>query len=174
MKDEEDEFHRFLRDEMSKKQDPWFVAMHTDSPGHAQTSGRLRENETELYVERLTKALGYMEDDVENIVRNNPEAVIVILSDHGPFLKGGITGEGDKVDELTIRDVYGTLIAIRWPDKKRAEKYDTRLIVNQDIFPVIFAYLADSPEPLELMVKEKKVRLNGHIFLDNGRFSPIK
>jgi hypothetical protein len=73
-----------------------------------------------------------------------------------------------------IRDRFGTLVAIRWPDPERAAKYDRNLLVNQDIFPVVFAYLADSPEPLDLMIKEKKAVLKGHTFLDNGVFFPAK
>ncbi|MDR2176192.1 MAG: hypothetical protein LBO82_09705, partial [Synergistaceae bacterium] len=55
---------------------------------------------------------------------------------------------------------------------ERAAKYDKDLLVNQDIFPVVFAYLADSLEPLKLMIKEKKAIFKGHAFLDNGVFAP--
>ncbi len=50
-----------------------------------------------------------------------------------------------------IWDRIGTLVAVRWPDALRAEKYDSDLTLNQDLFAVIFAYLADDPRPLELM-----------------------
>jgi hypothetical protein len=37
---------------------------------------------------------------------------------------------------------------------------------------VVFSYLADSPEPLELMIKNKKAVLKNHVFIDNGVFIP--
>ena len=48
-------------------------------------------------------------------------------------------------------DRIGTMVAVRWPDPARAAKYDQNLTLNQDLFPVIFSYLADDPAPLELM-----------------------
>ncbi|MDD4278036.1 MAG: hypothetical protein PHT37_09140, partial [Candidatus Cloacimonetes bacterium] len=50
-----------------------------------------------------------------------------------------------------IWDRIGTMIAIHWPNPEIAAKYDQDLTVNQDIFAVMLAYLADSPEPLELL-----------------------
>jgi hypothetical protein len=43
-------------------------------------------------------------------------------------------------------------------------------LVNQDIFPAVFAYLADSETPLDLMVKEKKSVIKERVFIDNGVF----
>jgi hypothetical protein len=170
-------YHAFLREKMAVKKDPWVTAMHAGSPGHAQLSGKLLPNETEFYLMRLNKALNYMKEDIKAIRENNPSAIIVILGDHGPYL----TGDGrptlddyspQEITELMIRDRFGTLVAIHWPDRERAEKYDGELRVNQDIFPVVFAYLADSYEPLKLMIKEKKAILKNHAFLDNGVFVP--
>jgi hypothetical protein len=172
----EDSYHEFLRSTMAVKSGPWFTAMHGDLPGHSQNSGRLLPNETELFAERLDEALTYMREDIRTILDNNPSAVIVVLGDHGPYL----TGDGDRlvdylpedISELMIRDRFGTLVAIRWPNPERAERYDDDLITNQDIFPVIFAYLSDSPEPLKMMIGEKKVTYKNHVFIDNGTFIP--
>jgi hypothetical protein len=172
----ESTYHEFLRSKMAVKSGPWFTAMHAGLPGHSQNSGKLLPNETELFIGRFNEALKYMEGDIRTILENDPSAVIVILGDHGPYL----TGDGinltrylpEDISELMIRDRYGTLVAIRWPDRVRAEKYDKDLIVNQDIFPVVFSYLADSPEPLKLMIKNKKAVLKNHVFIDNGVFMP--
>jgi hypothetical protein len=172
----EDSYHEFLRDVMAVKEGPWVTAMHAGLPGHSQNSGKLLPNETELFVDRLNQALSHMREDIRAIRENDPSAVIVILGDHGPYL----TGDGmlladympEDITELMIRDRFGTLVAIRWPDPERASKYDSELLTNQDIFPVVFAYLADSDEPLQLMVKEKKAMLKGRVWLDNGTFIP--
>jgi hypothetical protein len=42
------------------------------------------------------------------------------------------------------------MVAIRWPDKDKAARSDASLITNQDVFPIVFAYLMDDPFPLSL------------------------
>jgi hypothetical protein len=169
-------YHDFLRNTMSVKQGPWFTSMHVWLPGHSQNSGKLLPNETELYIERMNAALPRIEEDISAILKNKPSAVVIIIGDHGPYLTGDGTALNgyplEEISELMIRDRFGTLVAIRWPDPERAAKYDKDLLVNQDIFPVVFAYLADSPGPLELMIKAKKAVFKGHTFLDNGVFLP--
>jgi hypothetical protein len=171
----DESFHEFLRNSAVAKEGPWFTAVHYDHPGHSQNSGTLLPNETELFVERYVKALAEMEKDIEAILIDKPSSIIIIMGDHGPYL----TGDGfhlvnyslDEITELMIRDRFGTLVAIRWPDPERASKYDANLLINQDIFPVVFAYLADSDTPLDLMVKEKKVVMKDRVFIDNGVFT---
>jgi hypothetical protein len=173
---EDDDFHYFFRETAVLKEGPWFTAMHVDMPGHAQISGKLLPNETELFINRYKKTLPDIRGDIEAILENKPSSIIIVMGDHGPHL----TGDGrvlvnylpEDITELMIRDRFGTLVAIRWPDPERADKYDDDLIMNQDIFPVVFAYLADSDEPLRLMVKEKKAILKNHVFIDNGLFIP--
>jgi hypothetical protein len=117
-----------------------------------------------------------MQMDITTIRQKNPDAIIIVLGDHGPYLTGDglhLTGYApEDITELMIRDRFGTLIAIHWPDPERAAKYDKDLLVNQDIFPVVFAYLADSYEPLKLMIENKKAIYKDHVFIDNGVFIP--
>jgi hypothetical protein len=173
----DESFHEFLRGTAVKKEGSWFTAAHYNLPGHSQNLGALRPDETEVFVERYVEALAEMGKDIEAILINKPSAIIILIGDHGPYL----TGDGfqwnplsnyplDEITELMIRDRFGTLVAIRWPDPERASKYDANLLVNQDIFPVVFAYLADSEKPLDLMVKEKKSVIKERVFIDNGVF----
>lgn len=172
----EDEFHSFLQKEMAPKKEPWFVTMHVGRPGHSQNSGKLLPNETDLFIDRLNKCMPDIKMDIETIRRENPQAIIIVLGDHGPYLTGdGLDLAGyapEDITELMIRDRFGTLVAIHWPDPKRAAKYDKNLLVNQDIFPVVFAYLADLEEPLSLMIKNKKAVYKDHVFINNGTFIP--
>ncbi len=83
-------------------------------------------NETELWIERFEEGLELIERDFELIERYDPEAIAIALGDHGQ-----------------------SLLAVRWADAERAAKYDGAIVTNQDVFPVVFAYLADDEAWLE-------------------------
>jgi hypothetical protein len=165
-------FHKFLRENAVYKQGPWFTAMHVSLPGHASTSAERRSDEAERFIGRFYGVLPDMRRDIDSILAAKPDSVIIVIGDHGPWIIGKDAllsdYQTDGITEPMIRDRFGTLVAIRWPDADRAAKYDSNLLINQDIFPVVFAYLADSPKPLELMVKEKKAIFRDRVFLDNG------
>jgi hypothetical protein len=172
------DFHEYIRAAAADRDGLWFTTMHAHLPGHSQNSGKLLPNETELFIERYNTVLPVISKDIEAILDNKPDSVVIVIGDHGPQ----ITGDGfmlngysfDEITELMIRDRFGTLIAIRWPDAERAAKYDSNLLMNHDIFPVVFAYLADSPEPLELMLKNKKLVFKDMVFLNNGVWAGSK
>jgi hypothetical protein len=158
-----------------------FVVCHFDLPGHSQNSGKLLPNETQLFIERYQKALKQMKGDLAAILKHDPNALIIITGDHGPYLTGDGAGLASykisEITELMIRDRLGTFVSIRWPDPQRARKYDKKLLVNQDIFPVVWAYLCDSVKPLQLLVQNRDGyfhwghgRFRGHVFIKDGVF----
>ena len=130
-----------------------FVLSHDEeAPGHSQNSGTCLPDETERWIEQLRLAVNIMRDDFSAIEEHDPHAIVVAMSDHGPFLTGDCyflrDRDLDEITELEILDRYRTLVAIRWPDSEKASKYDGDLLLNQDIFPVVFSYLYDLPVPL--------------------------
>lgn len=161
-----------------------FVVCHFRYPGHSQNSGKLLPNETELYLNRLKKALDQMDTDLKTILDHDPNAIIIVYGDHGPYLTGDGVGLKDyelsEVSELMIRDRIGTLVSIKWPNLDRARKYDHALRVNQDIFPVIFSYICNSDKPLQLLIKNTKgyfeweTKWQNHVFIDGGIFQKVK
>lgn len=135
---------------------PSFVYMHDLLPGHSQNSGACLPNETELFRERLIQANYQMKQDVETIIQNDPDAVIIVAGDHGPYLTKNCKKTGSHYDiaeisRLDIQDRFGTFLAIKWPTEDFSE-YDD-ITVMQDIFPVIFAYLFEDDELLEAKVE---------------------
>ena len=127
---------------------PRFIDMHTSIPSHSQNSGICLPNETALYKERLDEANLEMRGDLETLIKNNPKAIIIVASDHGPYLTKNCTGTGPKypnpydisqITRLDLQDRFGTFLAIRWPSKS-FDKYDD-ITVLQDLFPSVFAYL---------------------------------
>jgi hypothetical protein len=137
-----------------------FVYSHSNMPSHSQNSGACLENEIELYKERLEVANLEIKNDVQLLVKNDPEAIIIIAGDHGPYLtKNCSTTEGaydiSSISRLDIQDRYGTFLAIRWPTEEY-KVYDD-IIVLQDIFPVIFAYLFADESFLTLRVVPESI-----------------
>lgn len=149
--DRQERKHELIKDGVSPK----LVVEQVSKPSHSQNSGRCLPNETELWVERYMQALQYLERDLEAIHQHDPSSIAIFIGDHGPYLLGDCYAlQNWKREEITpelMWDRIGTMIAIHWPDPEIAAKYDQDLILNQDVFAVILAYLADSPEPLELL-----------------------
>ncbi len=137
-------------------EDPKFIYMHTNLPGHTQDSGACLPNEAELFGERLLRANLEMRQDVETIIENDPEAIVIVAGDHGPYITKNCTntrGSYDisEISRLDIQDRFGTFLAIRWPSED-FEKFDD-IIVLQDLFSAIFAYLFQDQRLLESKVE---------------------
>lgn len=130
-----------------------FVYVHSYLPSHSQNSGACLIDEVGLYKKRLAQANIEMEQDIALISEKDPEAIVIITGDHGPYLTKNCTATGNKYDvsdisRLDIQDRYGSILAIRWP----VGTYGTpdEITVLQDVFPVIFAYMYGNEDFLQL------------------------
>lgn len=157
------EFSDFLNSKeqilTQKIKKPEFLYSHVDYPSHSQNSGVLLPNETEIHIERFKVANEQMRNDIEAIKSKNRDAIIVIAGDHGPYLtKTGRPLENfdiSEIDRLDIQDRYGAFLAIHWPDKSYATKFDIRLV--QDAMPAALAYMYDDPSLFEKLRMEKRI-----------------
>lgn len=134
---------------------PRFIYMHTKEPGHSQNSGTCLPNETELYYERLKEANLEMNQDLQTILKKDPGAIIIVAGDHGPYLTKNCTYTSfsyniSEISRIDIQDRYGTFLAIKWPSQDY-EQYDD-IVVLQDVFPAIFAYLFQNQKILDAKV----------------------
>lgn len=132
-----------------------FIYMHDNLPGHSQNSGKCLPNETDLFKERLVQANDRMKEDLGHLLANDPEAIIIVAGDHGPYLTKNCLGTQDKYDisEITrydVQDRFGTFLAIRWPNSGPSE-YDD-IAVMQDLFPAVFAFLLEDGKILEAKI----------------------
>jgi len=157
----------------AEKREDKIFAWATAGPGHS--SGILNSGEAELrkWLPAYNQAIREMEIEIDSIVKNNPNAIIVFMSDHGPYIMDvqRIPKNYDlnRVDYIKFRDIFGAFMAVRFPDKEKAAKYDNDFNVTQDLFPIIFAYLFDSEIPLRYKIKNTEVQLGPHKF-DKGVF----
>jgi hypothetical protein len=135
---------------------PKFVYIHDNRPGHSQNSGACRTDETELFANRLGIANTEMKKNITAIERDDPNAIVVVAGDHGPYLTKNCTDTGGKyktpdILRLDVQDRYGSFLAIKWPPGNRI-KYDD-IVIIQDVFPAIFATIFDDAQYLQTRIK---------------------
>jgi hypothetical protein len=151
---------------------PLFVYTHSDHPNHSQNSGACLPNETELFVERLHEANEEMRQDIATITINDPDAIVIVAGDHGPYLTKNCYSLGniydtEEITRIDIQDRYGTFLAARWPVGEQG--YD-QITVLQDIFPAIFAWMYRDPALLEIKVEPVTIPsiANGEVGVRDG------
>jgi len=151
--DREEVFIHEKRKYMTSSENPRFIYTHT-GPGHSQNSGKCLPNEIGLFKKRLLKANEEMKEDIEAIMKNDPNSIVIVNGDHGPYLTGNCIDLSrndfltkDNVTRLDLQDRYGTFLAIKWP--KSMNVYDENLTVLQDLFPVVFASLMENKSIFE-------------------------
>ena len=118
--------------------------MHDNLPGHSQNSGACLPDETERYAQRVTAANREMKKNIDLLTGRDPDAIIIIAGDHGPYLTKNCTATDGQYDisEITrqdLQDRYGVFLAIRWPHGC-AGQYDD-ITVLQDVFPAVLSCL---------------------------------
>lgn len=141
----------------SNKKNSFFWS-HNAYPGHSQNSGNCSSNEKQSYFEGMKKANLEMKNDVINIFKNDKDPIIVLLSDHGPYLTKNCTllndYEKNKIDKYDIQDRYGTFLSIYWPEDISDNEHN--IIITQDIFPAILSNISNNKK----LFKELKVERN--------------
>ena len=147
-------------DLMSERHIPHFTYIHLDSPGHSfpgpQTPEQLASFRKD-YGKDIQLANAEILSIVSHILTRDPNALIIVNSDHGAWGYGNAlyTREElllDKADYLKGLDHLGALLAIRWPDA--ALRYDQGLRTNVNLFRHIVSYLSESKDVLATKVPD--------------------
>ena len=130
--------HQYL---VSNPKKPTLLYTHNGYPGHSSNSGTCLPDEKQKYFNNLEKANIEMKNDVQAIKENNPNSIIVLLGDHGPYLTKNCTVLRDfninLIDRYDVQDRYGAFLSIHWPNNLPIQENDVELI--QDIFPTILS-----------------------------------
>lgn len=125
---------------------PVFLDTINQLPGHSQNSGRCLSGEQEQYAENVDSANEEMRRDVLELGSKLDDAIVVIAGDHGPYLTQNCaripSNWPSPVNRIDVQDRYGVFLAIKWPTAIE-NRYDIQVL--QDVFPAIFAALADDP-----------------------------
>jgi len=164
------EFAKYVSENNNKNK---IFAWTTAGPDHSSGSLPSKEAELSRWLVKYNKATQDMKTEIEAAVKNNPDAIIIFMSDHGPFIEDITRYPKNygfhKANYMKFRDLFGAFMAVRWPNKEKAAKYDGEFNVVQDLFPTVFAYLFDSEIPLKYKAQSTEVQFGPHKF-DKGVF----
>lgn len=129
-----------------EKAKPKFFFIEIFNPGHIHGNKGASlgiDGERELWMESMKMANERVTATLNIIKANDPNALIVIMADHGGYVGMEYTGEiYSKAQERDILySIFSSHLSIHWPDgKKRGEKH-LKSAVN--VFRVLFSYLGD-------------------------------
>lgn len=124
---------------------PRFTYVHLFSPSHVANRlvGRCDEElELREYAGRVADTVGTLGSLLDEIIRNDSDAVIVLSGDHGPFIANQCGRETDIGTIGEYRDRVGVLSAVRWPDGYDG-RFDGRIKTNVNLFRYVLASLVD-------------------------------
>jgi YidC/Oxa1 family membrane protein insertase len=131
-----------------------FIINHYPIPHMATSKRNEKVKDKDKWIKDYEFSINQIEKDFRAIMEYDPESIAIAIGDHGPQFHGYNNDPGLYYDEnITLSrvwDMIGTLVAIRWPDREKAANYDYDLILNQDIFPVVFSYMAENDKYLSL------------------------
>jgi hypothetical protein len=160
----------------TKEKNKNFIWGHL-GPGHGSLgSNKNLEQDFFRWLRRYDASVLNIEEEARRMAETYPDAILIFMSDHGPVLlgehfRGYRSVPEDKIDEMFFRDEHGAFMAIHWPDKQKATKYDKEFYITQDVFAVELSSLFESPVPLKHRVQDTSVRIKNHKF-DKGKFYP--
>lgn len=128
--------------------EPNFYFVEKLKPGHINTYRNLsqgKEKERKIYFDELEKANAWLTQVIDLIEQNDPNALVVIVADHGGFVGFDYTLQCKikQIDPDLIRSIFTAALAIKWPYGK-APDYDNQLKTNVNLFRVLITYLSQN------------------------------
>ncbi|WCO00840.1 hypothetical protein [Psychroserpens ponticola] len=116
---------------------PWHV-------NNNKSSSKGKDEERNLYLQRLENANVWLTDVVTLINDKDPNGLIVIVADHGGYV--GFDYQLQSKTKTQDRDllyaIFGSALAIKWPENKVPD-YTNELASSVNLFRVLFSYLSD-------------------------------
>jgi len=150
-----------------KTDQPKFFFIEIFNPGHIAGSKRYakgKEIERELWKENLKTADYKIIKLVDFIEKNDPNALIIIMADHGGFV--GLDNTGQSFTKMQDRDliysIFSSTLAIKWT-QGNVNEYNDLLKTNVNVFRVVFSYLSNNKKYLNSLQEDES-----YMIIKNG------
>ena len=138
---------------------PNFFFLEIFNPGHIinrESESKGIAGEREHYIESLKEANKKLAQLTKIILKNDPEALIVIMADHGGFV--GMKSIEDSYtksnDPNIINSIFSSMLAIHWPNGESPE-FDAKLKTSVNLFRILVSYLSENPSYLTNLQADK-------------------
>lgn len=135
------------------KEDPSFYFIEIFDPKHisgAKKGEDLVDKKRDQYFQDLKKANKKIQQLTSYILENDPEALIVLMADHGGYVGMEYLQQGneftDDVDK--IRSMFSSMLSIRWPNIS-SEIFETQAHSSVNLFRLLFVALSENPDLLD-------------------------
>lgn len=135
-----------------------FFFIEIFEPGHISTTKEASKGkvaEREQWLEKLEIANIKIEKMVNLISEKDPEALIMIMADHGGFVGLEYTRQvyTKTSNPEIIYTTFGAMLAIKWPNGE-APEMDSKLKSCVNVFRVLFSYLGNDQKYLQHLEKD--------------------
>jgi hypothetical protein len=128
-----------------------------------------KEEERDTYIEKIQEVNGWLENTVNYISEKDPNAIVIILADHGGWVGLGSYPEMfSTTDPNQLQSIYATLAAIKWNGNLK-EGMDADLQSNVNVFRVLFSVLSENPEYLKYLEDDSSYNLQNGTFWKSVR-----
>ncbi len=132
---------------------PNFFFIEIFNPGHIHGNANKSQGvqgERALWFESLEMAHMKVKKHVDLIKQNDPNALIILMADHGGFV--GLDYTQQALSKIEDRDllysIYSANLAIHWPNKTDLEK-ELPFKSGVNFFRVLISYLSNNQKLLE-------------------------
>lgn len=137
---------------------PKFFFIEKVMPHHVHFKASVEEERLD-YLEKIETASDWVRKTVTLINEKDPEAIIIILADHGGWV--GIENFNHfhrTTDALLVNSIFSTLCAVKWNAIDNSN-YDQELITTVNVFRVLFSALSENPKYLEHLEENSSYNL---------------
>ncbi len=138
---------------------PNFFFVEIFNPGHITNTmedSKGIEGERNYYIEGVKESNKKLTQLTESILKNDTEALIIIMADHGGFV--GMTNTQESYTKNTDRDfvnsIFSTILSIHWPNGEVPE-FDEKLKTSVNLFRILVSYLSENPSYLSNLQTDK-------------------
>ncbi len=138
---------------------PNFFFVEIFNPGHITNTikdSKGVEGERAHYIEGVKESNKKLTQLTESILTNDPEALIIIMADHGGFV--GMTNTHESYAKNTDRDfvnsIFSAILAIHWPNGE-APEFDGKFKTPVNLFRILVSYLSENPSYLSNLQPDK-------------------